>query len=410
MTPLGFNLAEVTRMIEVARALPSHVEPIFLVHDTGFDHLVDAAGFRRVPGSPSLSPAQQAQAIAADQGHTWRHPFTRERVAHRVVTERRAIRRLGAGAVLHGTNPTSPISARAERVPLVYPVPYAWSAPMLAGQRPLPLAMERGAGRVVNRLLSPLAGRLATRVPGLLPRSFREVAAEHGVRLRGLFDLLGADITLLTCLEEELDGADLPACHHVLGPIFAHLDAPVPAWVQELAAGPRPLVYMAFGSSGSRRLALRALAAVAGEEIEVIAPLRQYLRPEDHSRVPPNVHLTDLLPAHSLGGVVDAAILHGGQGTVQTATATGVPFIGIGQSAEQRWNVDVCARDGHAVALASGDLKPGGRRLRRALRSVLDDPAYRERAREASVRYRAVDGAAGSARIITELLARQPRS
>lgn len=404
VTPLGFNLAEVTRMIEVARALPPTVEPVFLVHDAGYDHLVDEAGFRRLPGSPSLSPAERELAIAADQGHTWRHPFTRERVAHRVETERRALRTLGAGAVLHGTNPTAPISARAEGVPLVYPVPYPWSVPQLAGRRPLPLVLDRGAGRVLNRALTPVVGRLATRVPGLLPRSFREVAAAHGVRLRGIFDLLGADVTLLTCLEEELEGAALPPGHHLVGPIFAHLDGEVPPLVRELAAGPRPLVYLAFGSSGNRRLALRAMAALAEEDVEVVAPLRQYLRPGDEARVPANVHLVDLLPAHRLGGLVDAAILHGGQGTVQTACATAVPFLGIGQSAEQRWNVDVCVRAGHAEALGVRDLRPGGGRFRAALHRVLHDPAVRARAEEAARRHRAVDGAARSAAVITQVL------
>src|SRR5699024_2539405 len=138
---------------------------------------------------------------------------------------------------------------------------------------------------------------------------------------------------------------------HVVGPIFAHLDAEIPALVHELAASDRPLVYMAFGSSGNRPLVLSAMRAVASAPIEVVAPVRQYLRAGDEALVLHNVHVVDLLPAHRLGPLVDAAILHGGQGTVQTACATAVPFVGIGLSAEQRWNVDVCVRSGNALAL-----------------------------------------------------------
>lgn len=75
-TPLGLNLAEVTRMIQVAQALPRTVEPVFLVHDAGFDHLVDRAGLRRVPGERPFTAREAAQVMAFDQGRTPRHPFT----------------------------------------------------------------------------------------------------------------------------------------------------------------------------------------------------------------------------------------------------------------------------------------------------------------------------------------------
>src|SRR5690625_5020337 len=317
-TPLGLNLAEVTRMIQVAQALPRTVEPVFLVHDAGFDHLVDRAGLRRVPGERPFTAREAAQVMAFDQGRTPRHPFTYEVVHRRVQREREASRAVGAVAVVHGTNPTSTLSARAEAVPLFYPVPYAWSTPMLRGGRPLPLLADRGLGHVVNRVLTPPVRHAMTASHLLVPGSFRRVAAGAGVRLDSPMDLLGADVTLLTCTEDEVTGA-LPPDTHVVGPIFAHLDAEIPALVHELAASDRPLVYMAFGSSGNRPLVLSAMRAVASAPIEGVAPVRQYLRAGDEAPVPHNVHVVDPLPAHRLGPLGDAAILHGGQGTVQTA-------------------------------------------------------------------------------------------
>ena len=409
-TPLGLNLAEVTRMIEVARALielqlpgPGRLCPVFLVHDEGFDHLVDQAGFERVPGARSFTPEQARQLMAFDQGRALRHPFTRQVIAERVRIERAAIQDLGAVAVVHGTNPTSPISARAEQVPLFYPVPYVFSAAHLAAGRGIPLLPERGWGAVANRVLRGPAAWVMGSAP-LVPPSFRSVAHGNGVRVRSLMDLLGADVTLLTSMAEEIGADPLPPRSHRVGPIFARLDGEVPEQVRELAAGDQPLVYLACGSSGNPRLVLDAMRALGRAPVQVIAPVRQYLDAAQIASTPSNVHVTELLPAHLMGGLVDAAVLHGGQGTVQTACATGVPFIGMGLSAEQRWNVDVWARRGNAIALAPSDLRGDAVRFHRALRALLTDPGIRRAADAVAGEHRGEDGARRSAEIIGDLV------
>lgn len=405
--PIGLNLAEVTRMVEVARALRNHpgMRPVFLVHDKGFDHLVTQAGFTRLPGATPFTDEQARQVVAFDQGRTLRHPFTLERVRERVAVERAAIRDLGAAAVVHGTNPTTPISARAEGVPLFCPVPYAFSAAHLASGRGLPILPPHGPGRLLNKGLASLAARLVGGAP-LLPASFQRVGRENDVRMRSLGDLLGADHVLLTAMPDEVGSSPLPAGHHRVGPVFARLDAPMPGIVDELAAGDRRVVYCAFGSSGSPELARHALRALAEAPVEVIAPLRQYLTPEEESRLPGNIHVTDLVPAHRLEGLVDAAVLHGGQGTVQTACATGIPFIGMGLSAEQRWNVDVWARRGNAIALSPRALRGDARRFRDALCRLLGDPGILQAARQVAREHEGVDGAAECARIIADEVGR----
>lgn len=400
-TPIGLNLAEVTRMVEVAKALRAHpgLRPVFLVHDKGFDHLITQAGFARLPGATPFTDEQAAQVIAFDQGRTLRHPFTVDRVRERVDVERAAIRDLGAVAVVHGTNPTTPISTRAESVPLFYPVPYAFSAAHLASGHGLPILPPQGVGRLLNKGLARLAARLVDGLP-LLPRSFQRVGRENGAPMRTLTDLLGADHVLLTAMPDEVGNSPLPQGHHVVGPVFAKLDAPMPAIVEELAAAERPVVYCAFGSSGTPGLVRNALRALAKAPVEVVAPLRHYLSPSDEAALPGNIHLTDLVPAHRLGGLVDAAVLHGGQGTVQTACATGIPFIGMGLSAEQRWNVDVWARRGNAIALSPRDLRGDARPFHGALDRLLEDPGIRQVAQRVSREHEEVDGAAECARII----------
>ena len=48
--------------------------------------------------------------------------------------------------------------------------------------------------------------------------------------------------------------------------------------------------------------------------VTVIAPVARYLGPGD--RLGPHVHVFDLLPAHRLGDLIDASVIHGGEGTL----------------------------------------------------------------------------------------------
>lgn len=401
-TPLGFNLAEVTRMIEVASALPPHLTPVFVVHDERYLPLVRQAGFRIEPGGPQLTPAQQAQIMAVDQERGFRLPFTTDLLDARIRAERAASRATNAVVMVHGTNPTAAITARAEGIPLVYPVPYAMSRPHLDSGVTIPvLPASTGAGRLLNPALTAVGGWAFASAP-LMPRAFRQAAARHGVPpQRTIAEFFSADHVLFTAMPDEIGGTPLPPGCHRVGPIFAHLDAEIPSLVRELAAGPRPPVYLACGSSGRRSLVLDAVRAVADLPIEVVAPVRSFLTDADLRALPRNVHVVDLLPAHRLGGLIDAAILHGGQGTVQTACATGVPFVGIGLQTEQRWNVAVAQRRGNAIGLAPHQVRSA--RFRRALHRVLFDPHIRATADQVAREYAEEDGARRSAEIITGL-------
>ncbi|MDQ7993528.1 MAG: nucleotide disphospho-sugar-binding domain-containing protein [Propionicimonas sp.] len=400
--PVTFNLAETTRMIEVARALSPGHTAVFLGYEADYVPLITAAGFEYHGCEPAWSQAERDQALRLDQGKALRSPFTADLVRARVAAERRLIREHDARAVVIGSNVTSLLSARAERVPLFYPVPFALTRPQV--QQTRRMGLVRGWGRVARTadLVSTAALRWAYLHAPLAPRAFTTVARELGVPpLRTLGSLLEADVNLVTVLAPELDGYELPAGYRRVGPIFAHLDAPVPPMVTALAQAPQPLVYLALGSSADRRLALAAARELGSLPVNVVAPIAHYLA--DGDEVPPNVHVTGLLPAHRLGGLVDAAVLHGGQGTVQTACAIGVPFVGMGLQPEQVWNVDVWQRRGNALSLPPRAAGTG--QLAVAVARILAEPSFRAAADGVRLECAGADGAAASARAIEEVLA-----
>ncbi|WP_203582095.1 glycosyltransferase [Microbacterium hibisci] len=400
--PITFNLAEVTRMIEVARALDPAHRAVFMGYESDFAHLIVDAGFEYRACEPAMSDAQREQMMRFDQGKTLRSPLTDELVSARVDVERALIRETDAAAVVIGTNVTSMISARAERVPLFYAVPFALTRPQVAQTRRLGLV--RGSGRVAHaadRVATSLLRWAYNRAP-LAPRAFARVATANGVPpLKTVVSLLEADHNLLTVMAWELRGYTLPAAYQRVGPIFAHLDAPMPPIVAELAAREEPLVYLGLGSSADREMVLAAASQLGTLPVNVVAPVRHYLR--DGDDLPPNVHVTDLLPAHRLGGLVDAAVLHGGQGTVQTACAAGIPFVGMGLQPEQVWNVDQCVRRGNALALSPK--QAGTPALAAAVQRLLSDSRIRAAAERVRAEFADEDGAAASARLIEEAVA-----
>lgn len=395
--PVTFNLAETTRMIQVARALAPRHRAVFMGYEDDYVDLIRESGFEYLSRAPAFTRRQREQLIAFDQGRTLRNPFTEQMVADRVSAERDTIRELGAAAVATGSNLTSYISARAEAVPLYYPVPFALTEPQVRQARHLFLVTGRGRiARGADRVATAAFRWIYTRAP-LAPRPFTTVAVSNGVPpMRTISSLITADRNLITEMPWEVDGFTLPEGFERVGPIFAHLEAPMPPIVEELAAESRPLVYLGLGSSASRRLAVAAAEALGTLPVNVVAPVSHYL--DAGETLPPNVHVTGLLPAHRLGGLVDAAVLHGGQGTVQTACATGVPFVGMGLQPEQTWHVRMCERRGNAIAVSPK--RVGSHEFVAAVRRVLADPEIRAAASQVQQAYAGADGAAESARII----------
>ncbi len=411
--PETFNLAETTRAIEVARHLRDRHECVFAGYSERYAGLIETAGFEYHPLSPELTEAQADQLIRFDQGQGVNHPFTEEVVRARVESELALNALLRPAATVIGTTLSQMVSARADGIPLVYVKPFAYSWPHLRQASSIPLAA--GSGRLAGAVNVGAARLLreAARYTSYKPRGFVKVAREHGVRLpHRTVEALDGDLNLVASISGYLHPYRLPPNYRWVGPVYARLDQEIPTRVSELVEEARQtdqkVVYCAMGSSANREIVLRVLHELSRLPITVIAPVARYLEPGDLEGLGPGVHVFDLLPAHKLGDLIDASVIHGGEGTVQTAVASGKPFLGIGLQLEQRWNVDDCARFGNAVGLSPRQAR--GERLRRALETLLHDPLLRTRAEDLQRRLSGIDGARNAADRIHALITTTGRS
>lgn len=213
-------------------------------------------------------------------------------------------------------------------------------------------------------------------------------------------DLLDGDLNLITTLPAFTKDLVFPDNYQSVGPIFACLPYELPAEVSRIIEKARqqkkPVVYFAMGSSGNRSLIEKLLAYFVTTDYEVIAPIKSYL-PEDF--VAGNIHVFDWLPALEVSELVDFSVIHGGEGTVQTACSSGKPFIGIGLQYEQEVNVAYCENFGNALAL------PPNKLTTEALSSSikkLQSPDYRKKAEEMQRLMKRVAGAKAAAKQIEE--------
>lgn len=405
--PETFNLAETTRAIEVARKLRDRHECVFAGYSARYVNLVEEAGFELHRLQPELDDEQADQLIRFDQGKSVSHPFDVKMLRARVRSELDLIERVRPAAVVIGTTLSQFVSARAAKVPLVYVKPFAYSWPHVRQTRSVPLFSGDGSfAGTVNRgaatLLRGVAG-WTTYKPG----SFRTVAREYGVELpRRTIEALDADLNLVASHSPYLRSYRLPEHYRLVGPVFARLPGEVPAEVvaiaEEAVKRDRPVVYMVMGSSGNRETILKVLRELSRMPVTVIAPVAHFLTDRDRRDLGAHVHVRGLLPAHLLGPLVDAAVIHGGEGTVQTAVLWGKPFVGIGFQLEQRWNIADCVEFGNAIGLAPA--QAAGEPLRDALTRVLHDPLMRTRAKKMADRFASVDGAAAAAEHIDGLI------
>lgn len=398
--PETFNLGETSRAIEVARAMRAEGHEIrFSGYSERFSEHVTDAGFELDLLTPRLSETDADRLIAVDQGRSLWHPFTTDMVRERVRSELSLIAGWGPDAAVIGSTMSMFVSARAAGVPLVYVKPYAMSRGHLTTMTTFPVVA--GDGRWAGAV-NTVAGRMiraAARRVSYLPAAFRAVAEEHGVTLpETTLEALDGDVNLVASLPPALEPWPLGPRDEVVGPVYALPRGELPAEVRSLAASTRPLVYVGMGSSASRDLVVRVLGEVARLDVDVISGAGRYLTADDRAGLPDHVHVVDFLPAHRLAGLIDASVIHGGEGTVQTACASGAPFAGIGLQAEQRWNVREAERGGHAVAFTARGLHRG--ELPGIVSRLLHDPRMREVARDVAAVVATLDGAAVAARRI----------
>jgi hypothetical protein len=134
-------------------------------------------------------------------------------------------------------------------------------------------------------------------------------AARHfGVKeYKPVFNFFKGDITLVA-EPAGFSGMPLPENHYYIGPLLANQDFPIPDEVMNI---PRdmPLVYFAMGSSGTATVVAQIIESFNGAPYRVVAPVKQLIKTKPGLEVPPNVLVTDWLPALQVSRMADISVI-----------------------------------------------------------------------------------------------------
>ncbi|GIF63667.1 glycosyl transferase [Asanoa ishikariensis] len=178
----------------------------------------------------------------------------------------------------------------------------------------------------------------------------------------------------------------LPAHIRFVGALPPHAGGQFdePSWWPELSAG-RPVVVVTQGTvarTDLTELVVPTVLALADQDVLVVGATAGEDGPDRVRRalgvVPDNLRLAGFVPFDRLLPHADVLVTNGGYGGVQTALYYGVPLVVAGASEDKPEVAARVAWSGTGVDLRTG--RPEAADLRVAVRTVLDDPGYHDRA------------------------------
>jgi len=266
-------------------------------------------------------------------------------------------------------------------------------------------------GRLRNRALNFLVERVLF---ADVQRHWNATRRELGLQETGWWLDAGVLATVYmqpTIPSLEHPRGDLPANVRFIGMIPP--DPPrnwkPPDFWPELA-GPRSVVHVTQGTLANTtpRLIKPALEGLANEDVLVVVatggPAPEALGLAD---VPRNARVATFLSYPELLPKTAVMVTNGGYGGVQMALAHGVPVIVAGKSEDKPEVATRVAASGAGLNLKTADPTP--EQVRKAVRSVLDDARYRDRARALAAEYARYDAVSTAVATVEGLVATRAR-
>lgn len=207
------------------------------------------------------------------------------------------------------------------------------------------------------------------------------------IRDRGFFSAaLGPYLYLQASTSSfEYPRSDLPRQIHFIGPLLAEPPQGTfdpPTWWKELGSG-KPVVHVTQGtvSNDPKQLIEPTLKALADEDVLVVATMGG--KPTTSlgmDALPKNARAESFLSYPHFLPHVDVIVTNAGFGGVQMALAHGIPMVAAGDSEEKPEIARRIAWSGVGINLKTR--APSPEQIKRAVRTVLSEPRFRDRARQ----------------------------
>lgn len=409
------NAGDVTRSLEIAKGIrqycPSNykINIIFLSRGSKFEQKVIDNGFSIYQCEPRFS----GKSFREDFKTNGSNFIGDEEIAYNLLKgEVNALQELKPDLIIHGFWPFANI-ARSMLKKTTASICFM----------PIPLDTNFFSSYLVKdvpdniKLLSYLPLPVRHKLMRLLPKSIKLKAPflhQKNIELaikrygfseqpfKNLCDMLKADLTVINDLNEFYEAQKLPNNFKVVGPLFSpgdddgELDPNILRVFSKSER--RPKVFCTMGSSGTKQQLLEVIKALVSKEgtlwnavvlaPSAVCPLDEALSCAGNRK---GLYITDsFVPAPLVNALADVVICHGGQGTVQTALASGTPIVGVAMQPEQQINLDNVALNGAGIRISINRWTASN--ITGATKKLIENPSYGKRAKQLQENIKNVDG------------------
>lgn len=286
-------------------------------------------------------------------------------------------------------------------------VSIAFFPPLLADDRIPPFCFGWPAGqgalsRLRNRLGMRLLSRVAAPIFSVVNEQRRAWGLKPLVRSTDALSPLAQIAQLPEALEFPVDRR--PEKLHYTAPFVEERQRPSVEFPWERLDG-RPLVYASLGTlqNGSEEIFRTMAAACAGLNAQLVLSLGGGLDPARLGALAGDPVVVAYAPQLEILKRADAVITHAGLNTVLESLSEGVPMVALPLGNDQPGVAARVAACGAGLVIARRKLN-FKRRLRAAVRAVLEDTKYRNAARTMQAAIRQVDGLERAADIVEQAL------
>lgn len=219
-----------------------------------------------------------------------------------------------------------------------------------------------------------------------------------------------ADITIVNDLPDYYDQSKFSSNVKFTGPLFSVPDTDEAVDPEILKVfdpkNDKPKIFCTLSSSGSEEMLKEVIKVFTyGEGLNwnavILSPHFSVQKARELVGKREGVYITDnFIPAPRVNAMTDIAVIHGGQGTVQTAIYSGTPIIGVAVQHEQFINLSNMESRGSGIRISRA--KWNTKNIQKSIAKILADKRYKESVLKLEDRIATTNGAKNAADVIWE--------
>ncbi|UCF13775.1 MAG: glycosyltransferase family 1 protein [Thermoplasmatales archaeon] len=415
--PCFSSMGETIPLVKIAKSyMEIGGKAIFFSHEGKYEYLAENIGCKVVRLGNLMGEDSDELIQLYRDGVPFEKITVRqfkERTIERAVKEEiEAFTKSRIDLIMSAFNPTSSISARALKIPLVVLSSGTAIPPYhKSGFATFPENYENFFTRMVPKSLKNRIAKWYFLHNKTLVKEFNKVNKKYHVRpFKYCNDIFFGDHTLV-CDDINFLGIqpseDFPLENYI-GPIVAgelfkerknKIDFDV---INHLKRPGKSIVLVMGSASKFDKLLLKIVEILNETDYNVIAV---YSNPQNKEKLPEtneNILFKEFVPLDEILKKVDLAITHGGRGTIYTIAYSGKPAICIPMLMEHQYNIDNLVRNGCAIRLSWKYFKP--RELVQSINKIFDNyDTYLKNSKKLSEKLQKEDGAKKAVKRLMEI-------